>query len=182
MLTFVKKELRSATDVLISRLVKKAELVDAGILHAMMEDGMLKTTNPNNRSQAATAAAMSPPDQSSEFVPSNGNRSSAPASSFADSQDPEPNKRYSQPSAPQQGLGFAVTGNIHLDPMQSPTESQFSHSQSEGQQPSSQRTSYQNVSVEGPTTHHELPAEPEARSNDRMSDRYCGSESNAQAT
>ena len=35
-LSFVKKQLREATDVSIARLVKKAELVDAGILHAMM--------------------------------------------------------------------------------------------------------------------------------------------------
>lgn len=173
MLSFVKKELRSATDVLISRLVKKAELVDAGILHAMMVDGKLKTTNPNNRN--STIAAPSPPEQSSEF--SQSNRSST----FTESQDSSVNKRSSQPgpaSSTQQGQ-FQLSGNISLNPVKLPTESHVSRN-SEPTELTEQRR-HQEVSGEPATTYHELPAEPAATSNEALSDRYYGLDGGAQA-
>jgi hypothetical protein len=43
---FVKKGLIEATSVLVKRLVKKAELLDAGTLQAMFSDGKLTTVNP----------------------------------------------------------------------------------------------------------------------------------------
>jgi hypothetical protein len=46
MISFVKKELKAASKVLVERLVRKAELLDAGVLQAMMENGRLKTVNP----------------------------------------------------------------------------------------------------------------------------------------
>ncbi|KAL2426486.1 hypothetical protein ABEF95_008163 [Exophiala dermatitidis] len=51
MISFVKKELKAASKVMVDRLVKKAELIDSGQLSAMMEDGKLKTINPADRSQ-----------------------------------------------------------------------------------------------------------------------------------
>jgi hypothetical protein len=172
MLTFVKKELRTATDVLISRLVKKAELVDAGVLHAMMEDGMLKTINPNTHSN--TIPAASPSDQSSEFVPSNSNRSSTQPSNFTNPD--QVSNRSSQPLAAQQGLGFALTGNIALSPVKSPTDSQSS----EGREAevSAKRTPYQEVSGASAPTYHELPTESNVAPNDRLSGRYSGSQGN----
>jgi hypothetical protein len=51
MVSFVKKETKAASKVLVERLIKKAELLDAGALHAMMENGKLKIVNPADRSQ-----------------------------------------------------------------------------------------------------------------------------------
>ncbi|PTB73947.1 hypothetical protein M440DRAFT_1446525 [Trichoderma longibrachiatum ATCC 18648] len=45
---------------MVQRIIKKAELLDAGVLKAMMEDGKLKTVNPNDRSTTPAVAAMSP--------------------------------------------------------------------------------------------------------------------------
>ncbi|CAG8219702.1 unnamed protein product [Penicillium salamii] len=50
LISFVKNQLKAASKVLVDRLIKKAELLDAGILEAMMEDGKLKTFNPADRS------------------------------------------------------------------------------------------------------------------------------------
>ena len=50
MTSFVKSQMRAASKILVERLIKKAELLDAGVLHAMMEDGKLKTVNPADRS------------------------------------------------------------------------------------------------------------------------------------
>ncbi|KAF2009751.1 hypothetical protein BU24DRAFT_326239, partial [Aaosphaeria arxii CBS 175.79] len=50
MASFVKKETKAASKILVERLIKKAELLDAGVLSAMMENGRLKTVNPADRS------------------------------------------------------------------------------------------------------------------------------------
>lgn len=50
MVSFVKKEMKAASKVLVERLIKKAELLDSGVLSAMMENGKLKTVNPADRS------------------------------------------------------------------------------------------------------------------------------------
>jgi hypothetical protein len=47
---FVKKENKAASKVFVERLIKKAELLDAGVLQGMMEKGKLKTINPADRS------------------------------------------------------------------------------------------------------------------------------------
>ncbi|EME40734.1 hypothetical protein DOTSEDRAFT_100138, partial [Dothistroma septosporum NZE10] len=44
---FVKKETKEATGKMIARLARKAELLDEGKLHAMFENGMLKTAKPS---------------------------------------------------------------------------------------------------------------------------------------
>ncbi|KAJ5888243.1 hypothetical protein N7495_008284 [Penicillium taxi] len=49
MISFVKKEMKAASKVLVDRLIKKAELLDAGVLQAMIKDGRLKTFNPADR-------------------------------------------------------------------------------------------------------------------------------------
>ncbi|KAG5988435.1 hypothetical protein E4U43_004750 [Claviceps pusilla] len=50
---FVKSQAKAANRQMVERIVKKAELLDAGILQAMMLDGKLKTINPNDLSQSA---------------------------------------------------------------------------------------------------------------------------------
>ncbi|PTD04767.1 hypothetical protein FCULG_00001148 [Fusarium culmorum] len=52
---FVKAESRKASVDMVNRMVKKAELLDAGLLKAMFQDGKLKTYNPNDRSESSQA-------------------------------------------------------------------------------------------------------------------------------
>ncbi|KAL1610268.1 hypothetical protein SLS60_001933 [Paraconiothyrium brasiliense] len=60
MVSFVKKELKAASKVLVERMLKKAELLDSGALSAMMENGKLKTINPADRSSLAGNPASPP--------------------------------------------------------------------------------------------------------------------------
>jgi len=50
---FVKSQLKAASKEMVQRIIKKAELLDAGVLKAMIYEGKLKTINPNDRSNAA---------------------------------------------------------------------------------------------------------------------------------
>lgn len=51
LVSFVKAQLKASTKVLVDRLIKKAELLDAGVLQAMMDQGgKLRTVNPADRS------------------------------------------------------------------------------------------------------------------------------------
>jgi hypothetical protein len=50
MVSFVKAQMKAASKDMVERIVKKAELLDSGVLHAMIEDGKLKTFNPADRS------------------------------------------------------------------------------------------------------------------------------------
>jgi hypothetical protein len=50
MVNFVKKENKAASKTLVDRLIKKAELLDAGVLQGMMDKGKLVTRNPADRS------------------------------------------------------------------------------------------------------------------------------------
>lgn len=78
--SFVKKEMKAAAGVMVDRMTRKAELLDEGVLHAMFEDGKLKTTNPNVQSMsdlskrdtglqspAPTSPGLSPKDAPSEY-------------------------------------------------------------------------------------------------------------------
>lgn len=60
MVGFVKTQLKAASKEMVDRIIKKAELLDSGVLQAMIEDGKLKTINPNDRSQL-NLGATSPP-------------------------------------------------------------------------------------------------------------------------
>ncbi|PWY94564.1 hypothetical protein BO94DRAFT_278331 [Aspergillus sclerotioniger CBS 115572] len=50
LIAFVKSQLRAASKMLVDRLIKKAELVDRGVLQVSLEDGVLRTFNPADRS------------------------------------------------------------------------------------------------------------------------------------
>jgi len=49
--SYVKKNVQKSSAVLIARMLKKAELLDAGQLYAMISKGRLKTFNPAMQSQ-----------------------------------------------------------------------------------------------------------------------------------
>ncbi|KAK7413845.1 hypothetical protein QQX98_007262 [Neonectria punicea] len=53
MMSFVKAETKKASKEMVGRMIKKAELLDAGILKAMFQDGRLKTINPADRANAS---------------------------------------------------------------------------------------------------------------------------------
>lgn len=57
MVGFVRNQLKAASKEMVQRIIKKAELLDAGVLQGMMEDGMLKTVNPNDRSKVSVERA-----------------------------------------------------------------------------------------------------------------------------
>lgn len=60
-LSFVKKELKAASKTMLDRMLKKAELIDAGVLQAMFDDnGKLQTSNPNDRSRPGDPVSPSP--------------------------------------------------------------------------------------------------------------------------
>ncbi|KAJ0116382.1 hypothetical protein J7T55_007362 [Diaporthe amygdali] len=59
-MSFVKAQMKAASKEMVSRIIKKAELLDAGVLHAMIEDGKLKTINPNDRTNTISDGQLSP--------------------------------------------------------------------------------------------------------------------------
>ncbi|KAF3354220.1 hypothetical protein VdG1_07685 [Verticillium dahliae VDG1] len=60
-ISYVRSQLKTASKEMVSRIIKKAELLDAGVLSAMIQDGKIKTINPNDRSSTnANAALLSP--------------------------------------------------------------------------------------------------------------------------
>ncbi|CAK7566787.1 MAG: hypothetical protein SEPTF4163_004739 [Sporothrix epigloea] len=66
-MSFVKSQLKAASKLMVQRIIKKAELIDAGQLRAMLENGRLKTINPADRSTMSDSA--SPASSSSPIVP-----------------------------------------------------------------------------------------------------------------
>jgi len=60
MLSFVKSQLKKAGGEMVKRIIKKAELLDAGVLQAMIEDGKLRTINPADRSNTVKSPLPSP--------------------------------------------------------------------------------------------------------------------------
>ncbi|KAH9886839.1 hypothetical protein F4778DRAFT_773921 [Xylariomycetidae sp. FL2044] len=63
MVGVVKSQMKAASKEMVSRIIKKAELLDAGTLQAMIENGRMKTFNPNDKTYTGglSAAAPSPP-------------------------------------------------------------------------------------------------------------------------
>ncbi|KAL1840282.1 hypothetical protein VTJ49DRAFT_660 [Mycothermus thermophilus] len=59
-MSFVKSQLKKAGGEMVRRIIKKAELLDVGVLQAMIEDGKLKTINPADRSNPYRSPLPSP--------------------------------------------------------------------------------------------------------------------------
>lgn len=76
MVGFVKKENKAASKILVERFIRKAELLDAGVLQGMMERGKLKTINRADRSSwmpgsPASSASSGPSPQHARLQPYN---------------------------------------------------------------------------------------------------------------
>ena len=95
---FIKKEMKEASSAMIERLRRKAELLDEGKLHAMFEDGKLKTAKPTG------APTFDQPPMPSPGVTASPCGSGSPAPVFS------PDSRYSyqaqhSPALDQKGFG-----------------------------------------------------------------------------
>ncbi|KAI1753968.1 hypothetical protein F4782DRAFT_58487 [Xylaria castorea] len=98
MVATVKAQMKAASKEMVQRIIKKAELLDAGILQAMIEDGKMKTYKPQNISytggldEQSRSPQLSPPllyDQGSPKSPTIPYQVPRPVSSL-----------YQQPSRP----------------------------------------------------------------------------------
>lgn len=99
MMSFVKGQLKTANQQMVDRIIKKAELLDSGILQAMMEDGKLKTVNPNDRSR--TMAPSTPSAAATSLDNPNFSQQHVPPLSPNLSQDSRPSTTSPPPSQPQ---------------------------------------------------------------------------------
>ncbi|KAK9797670.1 hypothetical protein SCARD494_03499 [Seiridium cardinale] len=112
MVSFVKSQLKAASKEMVERIIKKAELLDAGVLTAMIENGKIKTQNPNDRSRfTGTFTAASPPDSpSSMYHPGGRGGAQPPMSPGLPYQIPRP-ASYQVPPSLQQHQQFNRPGS-----------------------------------------------------------------------
>ncbi|KAI5463647.1 hypothetical protein BGZ63DRAFT_413198 [Mariannaea sp. PMI_226] len=97
MMSFVKSEMKKASKEMVGRMIKKAELLDAGVLKAMFQDGRLKTINPADRSDGTQEFLRRPTMQQQQdpygVAP-------GPASPSLQYQQPQQSPSYPQYSRP----------------------------------------------------------------------------------
>jgi hypothetical protein len=124
MVGFVKDQLKAASREMVDRIIKKAELLDAGILTAMIEDGKIRTQNPHDRSSftgGLPGASMSPPRSPTSIVQHN-RRESTPASPSVPYQVPRPlsyqQQQYNRPTS-------SMSNQPCYAPSKSPPSSEF---------------------------------------------------------
>lgn len=89
--SFVKKEAKAATAIMIDRMVRKAELLDEGKLHAMFEDGRMKTSKPSQQATFTDNPLPSP--------------SSLPSAQPPGSPGMRSDSSFSSPALDQKGFG-----------------------------------------------------------------------------
>lgn len=134
MVGFIKKELKAASKTMLDRMLKKAELIDAGVLQAMFDDnGKLQTANPNDRSRPTDPLSPGP------FTPSvygpNGINLRSPSSS-AHSNRQSAYARQSYYGAQQQPPQYPQNPNV----VEMPADSSYAQP-SQHLQPSGDRMS-----------------------------------------
>ncbi len=105
MVGLVKSQMKTASKEMVARIIKKAELLDAGILRAMFENGRIRTLDPLNRTTTATTTTMSPPG--SPYTP--------PLSPSVPYQIPRPisQQPQSRPGTPSSNLQYPVYGGSY---------------------------------------------------------------------
>ncbi|OTA99691.1 hypothetical protein M426DRAFT_324944 [Hypoxylon sp. CI-4A] len=69
MVAIVKAQMKTASKEMVERIIKKAELLDAGLLQAMIEDGKIKTFNPNDRTYTGSVMKSPPLSPTSLYQP-----------------------------------------------------------------------------------------------------------------
>ena len=68
-MSFVKSQMKKAGGEMVKRIIKKAELLDAGVLQAMIEDGKLKTFNPADKRNSNRRSAVQSHSPGPQFSP-----------------------------------------------------------------------------------------------------------------
>ena len=144
MVSFVKKEMKAASKTMVDRLVKKAELIDSGVLNAMLEDGRLRTTNPADRSetfqrQSHYSLSLSPDFQAgypqSPTMPGFQQPRQSPYA--RQSMYGQPSPQHAQSMSTPQGLAIEMPGSTHFaaqqqqQQLQPPSQNRFSSAPSE---------------------------------------------------
>ncbi|KAL2824197.1 hypothetical protein BJY01DRAFT_167198 [Aspergillus pseudoustus] len=116
LMSFVKGQMKASTKVLVDRFLKKAELLDAGVLQGMIEDGKLRTYNPADRTETLQHPPMSPSAATAEFDTSRRSSYQVPKSPMErsqfgsiSSQASYPyNPRHSHRQEPEHGRSFVA--------------------------------------------------------------------------
>lgn len=113
-MSFVKTQMKAASKEMVSRIIKKAELLDAGVLHAMIEDGKLKTINPNDRTVTVPDGQLSPRPSPTSLYHQHGSMSPPPMPY----QIPRPSShQYQKPGSPMQNPHWSAPyGGVHPPP------------------------------------------------------------------
>jgi hypothetical protein len=98
MVSTVKAQMKTASKEMVQRIIKKAELLDAGILQAMIEDGKMKTYNPQNKTYTG---GLSDQTKSPQLSPANPYGQASPKSPTIPYQVPRPmSTQYQQANRP----------------------------------------------------------------------------------
>ncbi|KAI3331490.1 hypothetical protein HD806DRAFT_161544 [Xylariaceae sp. AK1471] len=94
----VKAQMKAASKEMVERIIKKAELLDAGILQAMIEDGKMTTYNPQNKTYTG---GLSDQTRSPQLSPVNPHGQGSPKSPTIPYQVPRPmSTQYQQTNRP----------------------------------------------------------------------------------
>ena len=148
-MSFVKAQMKAASKEMVSRIIKKAELLDAGVLHAMIEDGRLKTINPNDRTVMVPEAQLSPRLSPTSLYHQPGSMSPPPMPY----QIPRPaSHQYQKPGTPMQNQHWSAPYGGHPPPLhQHPAHAELpGHQHVGGLAQQSQAATNNNFAVEMP--------------------------------
>ncbi|TPX14710.1 uncharacterized protein E0L32_005105 [Thyridium curvatum] len=151
-LSFVKAQLKAAGQEMVQRIIKKAELLDAGVLQAMIEDGKLKTINPADRSNtSAGASAVRSPQPSPTTIPAHfqqgggggggGGGPNPPLSPQVPYQIPRPGGFQRPQSHMSQHGGYIGVSQSSYGGFPSPGQQQYHHQQQQTQASAAQELS-----------------------------------------
>ncbi|KAI3335925.1 hypothetical protein F4824DRAFT_462884 [Ustulina deusta] len=97
MVATVKAQMKTASKEMVERIIKKAELLDAGILQAMIEDGRMKTYKAQSRTYPGGLEEQSRSPQLSPSLPYGQGSPQSPTIPY---QIPRPVSQYQQHSRP----------------------------------------------------------------------------------
>jgi hypothetical protein len=129
LISFVKAQGKAASKEMIARMIRKAELLDQGVLKAMMSpDGRLRTINPNDRSQTIHQQLAANDHRASGFPAPLGSPSFARSESTAPSSGPSSPAPYHQQFTPPPMSASEGSSNGHMS-MELPGDNKYYYSQ-----------------------------------------------------
>lgn len=147
---FVKAETKKASKEMINRMVKKAELLDAGILKAMFENGKLKTYNPADRSNTMSQNLMPQPPVQGQSLSYQG----SPSLTSADIH----HSPYSRPNTGSSQGDYSQQNPYNLQQQTSPPQAQHAPPQAQHAPPIPPKTpSGQHFAMELPGDYYYQP-------------------------